>query len=121
MVVGRLGGIGLALALLFGAPVAHAHAFLEGASPAVGSSLPGAPSEVSLHFTEAVEPRFSRIVLLDKQGGSIATGAIEAADGGRRLSVALPPLPPGAYTVIWHATSVDTHRTEGQFTFTVVR
>jgi methionine-rich copper-binding protein CopC len=37
----------------------------------------------------------------------------------RKLSVSLPKLPPGKYTVTWHVTSVDTHKTEGQFHFTV--
>ena len=36
-----------------------------------------------------------------------------------RLSVSLPQLPPGQYTVIWHVTSVDTHKTEGRFIFSV--
>jgi copper resistance protein C len=34
--------------------------------------------------------------------------------------VDLPRLPPGTYTVVWHVTSVDTHKTEGRFDFTVV-
>ena len=38
---------------------------------------------------------------------------------GRQLSVSLPKLPPGKYTVIWHVTSVDTHKTEGRFNFRV--
>jgi methionine-rich copper-binding protein CopC len=29
------------------------------------------------------------------------------------------PLKPGVYTVHWHAVSVDTHRTQGSFQFTV--
>ena len=29
------------------------------------------------------------------------------------------PLPPGVYTVNWHAVSVDTHHTQGSFNFTV--
>jgi methionine-rich copper-binding protein CopC len=33
--------------------------------------------------------------------------------------VALPKLAPGLYTVIWHIASVDTHRTEGRFQFTI--
>jgi len=28
-------------------------------------------------------------------------------------------LPPGIYTVIWHVTSIDTHKTEGRYQFTV--
>ena len=35
------------------------------------------------------------------------------------LMVKLKPLSPGIYSVAWHVTSVDTHKTEGHFTFTV--
>ena len=42
-----------------------------------------------------------------------------AQDDGRVLSVKLKPLLPGSYSVEWHVTSVDTHKTEGHFTFTV--
>ena len=31
----------------------------------------------------------------------------------------LPKLTPGTYTVNWHVTSVDTHKTEGNYKFTV--
>jgi methionine-rich copper-binding protein CopC len=35
------------------------------------------------------------------------------------MSVALPKLPPGVYTVNWVAVSVDTHRSQGEYKFTV--
>jgi copper resistance protein C len=35
------------------------------------------------------------------------------------IHVSLKPLPPGSYKVHWHAVSVDTHATDGTFTFTV--
>jgi hypothetical protein len=41
-------------------------------------------------------------------------------DNNRVLIIQLPKLPPGTYTVIWHVTSVDTHKTEGNFKFTVI-
>jgi len=31
----------------------------------------------------------------------------------------LPPLTPGHYKVSWHVVSVDTHRTEGSFSFDI--
>ena len=37
----------------------------------------------------------------------------------KQLVLAVPPLGPGRYRVIWHVVSVDTHRTEGEYTFTV--
>jgi methionine-rich copper-binding protein CopC len=109
------------LAMLLASPQALAHAFLERANPPVGSELPAPPAAVSLTFTEAVEPRFSSIELRDQQGGRVAAGEIVASQGGRTLSVTVPRLAAGTYAVIWHVTSVDTHKTEGRFAFTVGR
>ena len=36
-----------------------------------------------------------------------------------RMSVSLAPLSPGKYRVLWRALSVDTHVSEGEFTFEV--
>jgi methionine-rich copper-binding protein CopC len=100
---------------------ASAHAFLKQAEPAVGSTLQQAPSQVSIVFTEAVEPKFSTIAVQDGTGASVATGALHADGDGTRLAIGLKKLPAGTYKVIWHATAVDTHKTEGNFTFTVTQ
>jgi len=110
--------IGMA-ALVFASP-AFAHAFLERASPPVGSEVGTSPPELYLTFTEGVEPLFSTIEVSDASGAAIAAGKPHVAPGNdRRLVIDLPKLPPGTYTVIWHATSVDTHKTEGSYQFTV--
>ncbi|MGC1407617.1 MAG: copper resistance protein CopC [Acetobacteraceae bacterium] len=110
----------IGLAMLAQASPAFAHAFLERASPPVGSEVTASPPEVSITFTEGVEPLFSTIQVDGPNGAAIATGKPHvASDGDRRLIVKLPKLAPGTYTVIWHATSVDTHKTEGRYTFTV--
>jgi methionine-rich copper-binding protein CopC len=116
----RLGLFHLALVAAMAASYhADAHAFLKQASPAVGSTVP-APTDVVITFTEGVEPAFSSIVVQDSKGDRVDTGDVHAASGdGLKLAVELKPLVPGAYTVIWHATSVDTHKTEGRFVFTV--
>jgi copper resistance protein C len=36
------------------------------------------------------------------------------------LIVSLPPLRAGKYKVVWRVTSVDTHKTEGDFQFQIV-
>jgi methionine-rich copper-binding protein CopC len=36
-----------------------------------------------------------------------------------RMSVPLKALPAGSYKVMWHVLSVDTHRTQGDFSFRV--
>jgi hypothetical protein len=116
----RIAALVMAVALSPASP-AWAHAFLERASPPVGSEVASSPAELAITFTEGVEPLFSTIELRAPNGAQVPAGAPHTApDDNRILSVALPKLPPGTYTVIWHATSVDTHKTEGNFRFTVI-
>jgi methionine-rich copper-binding protein CopC len=100
---------------------AEAHAFLERAIPAVGSEVAASPPFLALRYTEAVEPLFSTVTVTDAKGERMDAGKPVPKDGGRVLAVPLRPLPPGTYTVVWHVTSVDTHKTEGHFHFTVRR
>ena len=99
---------------------AQAHAFLDHASPAVGSSVPAAPGAVTLWFTQALEPAFSSATVTDPAGRRVDLGVVRPVPGhADELQVGLKSLPPGSYTVNWHVVSVDTHTTEGSFTFTV--
>jgi len=100
-------------------PPVWAHAFLAKASPPVGSQVAAAPPELTLRFTQAVEPLFCTVQLLDPSGAAVNTPAPRAAEEGQVLAIALPKLRPGTYTVVWHVTSVDTHKTEGQYQFTI--
>jgi copper resistance protein C len=110
----------LGLAMLAPASPAFAHAFLERASPPVGSEIANSPPELSITFTEGVEPLFSTIEVRDANGAAVSTGKPHVSpDNNLRLILELPKLPPGTYTVVWHATSVDTHKTEGRYQFTV--
>jgi methionine-rich copper-binding protein CopC len=105
--------------LVFVAGGAHAHAFLSASSPPVGAST-AAPSRLNLSFTEPVELALSGIDLANVNGRAVKLGALTFASNDHKvLSAALPPLPPGAYRVRWHVVSTDTHRTEGEFRFTV--
>ena len=109
-----------AAALLFAPTLALAHAQLQRATPAVGSTVPRPPAEVELTFSEAVEPRFSTIAVADASGKRIDKQDVHVVTGdAKRLAVGLLASTPGTYTVTWHATSVDTHKTEGSFKFTV--
>ncbi len=120
MTVHRLvaAAVGASLTLL---PVAAlAHAQLDHASPAVGSTVAQAPKDVTLWFTEALEAKFSTIEVHDAQDRPVQAGpATLARDNTAQLRVPLKPLPPGTYKVIWNVLSVDTHRTQGDFTFRV--
>jgi copper resistance protein C len=101
------------------AGAAYAHAFLDRASPAVGSEVSSPPSMLTLTYTEPVEPLFSTVHVTDGSGTEVEQGKPSVKDDGRTLVVALKKLSPGDYHVEWHVTSIDTHKTQGHFTFTV--
>ena len=96
---------------------AHAHAFLDHASPLVGSTVASAPREVSLTFTQNLETAFSSVQVTDANGARVDQG--KAQISGNTMRVGLKSLAAGIYRVRWHALSVDTHKTEGSFTFSV--
>ncbi len=108
--------LSLLLALL-GTAAARAHAFLDHASPLVGSTVATAPYEVSLWFTQNIEAAFSAVEVSDAKGARVDQG--KAQISGNAMRVGLKPLAPGTYRVRWHVLSVDTHKTEGNFTFRV--
>lgn len=110
---------GLALHLLAASP-AFAHAHLRSAVPPPDATLAAAPPAIELTFTEDLEPRFSTLRLQDAAGQQIALpAAAVAGDNPRQLVVRLPALRPGTYTVVWQVVSIDTHRTEGRYTFSI--
>jgi methionine-rich copper-binding protein CopC len=108
-------------ALLFMTGAALAHAHLRRSVPVAGSTVHGSPPEVKLWFSEALEPAYSVIKVTGDDGKEVDKGDTSVDPGDAKiLKVSLPSLSPGTYTAIWHVTSVDTHKTEGKFTFKVV-
>ena len=102
------------------APSVWAHAFLDHANPAVGSSVPTSPPVVTLWFTQDLEPAFSDVTVTNDAGQRVDLGNAHIPQGSpAELQIGLRKLPPGTYTVSWHVVSVDTHPTEGTFTFDV--
>ena len=103
------------LALALAGP-AFGHAHLSKSVPASGATV-SAPQEIVLTFTEPLEPSFSTVELSDEAGHSIKTDKAQIKDNVMR--VPLRSLAAGRYTVKWHALSVDTHKSQGDFSFTV--
>ena len=108
------------LVLLAGAGGARAHAFLERAEPRVGSTVRTPPAEVKLWFTERLEPAYSRVQVVGEGGERVdRADALVDRDNRALLRVSLASLAAGSYKVVWRVVSVDTHVTEGEFTFRV--
>jgi copper resistance protein C len=114
----QLGIIGATAGLfLLGSAAAGAHAFLDHADPRVGGTAATAPREVTLWFTQDLEPAFSTVAVTDASGQRVDAGG--PTIDGNVMRVPLRSIVPGQYKVTWRALSVDTHTTEGAFTFTV--
>jgi len=96
---------------------ARAHAFLDHASPLVGSTVASAPAEVVLTFTQNLEASFSTVQVTGPGGARVDQG--RASVSGNTMRVGIKSVGPGSYRVQWHALSVDTHKTEGSFSFHV--
>jgi copper resistance protein C len=105
------------LLLLFATGEAAAHAFLDRAEPRVGNKVAAAPGQVTLWFTQKLEPAFSSITVTNAAGERIDSGSTRVS--GNQMSISLRPGGSGTYHVNWHVLSVDTHRTDGSFTFQV--
>jgi copper resistance protein C len=108
------------LAFVLVSTTAFAHAQLLKATPPVGGTV-ASPSEIRLEFSEGVEPSFSGVTLTAAGGATAPLGAARVEPGHREVLIVpvAKALPPGAYTVHWHAVSVDSHHTQGDFQFTV--
>ena len=96
---------------------ASAHAFLDHAEPRVGNKAATAPHEVTLWFTQKLEPAFSNVTVTNAAGQRVDAGKPRIS--GNQMSVSLRPGGTGTYHVTWHVLSVDTHTTDGNFTFQV--
>jgi len=99
---------------------ADAHAFLDHAMPAVGSTIHTPPPQVKVWFTQRIEPAFSAVQVFDAGGKRVdkADARVDLADP-TLLVVTLPRLAPGTYRVKWRVLSIDSHATEGDFRFEI--
>lgn len=107
------------LTLMAGAGSAFAHAHLEHSTPAADSTVTQA-KELRLQFSEGVEQAFSKVELIH-ENTPIKVRSVATDVDDKKVLVVTPaaPLEPGSYTVKWNAVSVDTHKSKGQYTFTV--
>ncbi|KAF1024195.1 MAG: Copper resistance protein C [Pseudomonas sp.] len=107
------------LASLLGASAAFAHAHLQSATPAADSTV-AAPADLRLTFTEGVEATFTK-VSLSKDGTEVAIKGLQTPDADKKVLVVTPaaPLANGTYKVVWNAVSVDTHKSNGEYSFKV--
>jgi len=98
---------------------AWAHSFPDKETPAAGQKVPSPPSEVVIAFDAPIEKLFAKLEVMSADGSNEALGSPQVSDDGIRLSVKVGALKPGDYTVKWAVVCIDTHHTNGSYTFTV--
>jgi len=98
---------------------AFAHVSLKGAEPAAGSVLEEAPETVRLTFSARLENGLYDIKVYDETGREVTTEKAALSDDRKVVSVALPVLPPGAYTVSYQVMSADGHTVSDTYEFRI--
>jgi hypothetical protein len=114
----------VALAVLgLGVSAVQAHPKLQTSSPARDAKLKVPPKEIRMNFSEGLIASFSGFELKTAAGKPVPIGKAMLVPGDNKKMMAPigTRLAPGAYTVAWHAVSVDTHRISGSYSFKVVR
>lgn len=119
-----LGIVALAVLLtLAGTPTSsvNAHANQINSVPAPNSELDASPDRVIVWYSEPIEETFSVVTVLNT-----AAERVDLDDSARdpsepsAMSVGLPPLENGTYTVVWkNLSAVDGHKVIGSFVFAV--
>ncbi len=99
----------------------EAHANQLRSSPSPLEELEQPPERVIIWFTEAIEPSFSSISVLDQGGAEMTIGDTEFDDTEPQAMWApLGKLERGTYTVAWrNVSAVDGHNVYGSFFFSV--
>ena len=103
--------------MLFATAPAFAHSEFQRAEPAAGSTVRQPPSEVAMWFSQKLEPAFSTIMVRNAAGQRVDAG--QTRHDGNVMRVPLKTIGTGTYRVNWRVLSVDTHRTQGSFSFKV--
>jgi len=111
---------GILVTFIVGASaVASAHSFPEQEIPPAGATLTEAPTQVTIKYDAPIEKLFASLEVLNSAGQNVAASQPEVSPDGWRLSVTINKLQPGEYTVQWHVVCIDTHSTQGSYSFTV--
>jgi copper transport protein len=99
---------------------AWAHAALLQTTPVASRVVNVPPNQVSLRYSEPVEPRFAIVSVTDAGGHKVTAGPPRRSPvDADTLLVPLKKLRQGWYLVYWRVISVDGHPVRGAFTFAV--
>jgi putative copper export protein/methionine-rich copper-binding protein CopC len=115
--------VGLAVSLFAAVPSAAAHALPVKTDPSARELVQAPPSRVVIQFSENVNPQVASIRVLDQARRQVDSNdtQVDPTDP-RTVSVNLPLLKSGAYSVVWRVQSADDgHVSSGAYYFQIAR
>jgi copper transport protein len=115
--------VGLAVSLFAFVPSAAAHALPVKTDPSPRELVQAPPARVVIQFSENVNPEVASIRVLDQARRPVDSNdtTVDPADA-HTVSVNLPLLKSGTYTVVWRVQSADDgHVSSGSYYFQIAR
>jgi copper transport protein len=105
--------------LALGTGIASAHATVQSSTPSDGASLPAAPKEVSVTFSEDVSAVSGGLSVLNRDGKRVDDGTSHVSNGRTLVTGITDTLPDGTYVATYRVLSADGHPVSGAFIFGV--
>lgn len=118
----KVGYIFILIALLIGAfypSNVWAHASLVEATPAPNSHLEKSPESISLTFNERLESDLYYLRVYDENGNEVTDTKAKMTDNLHGLSLKLPELETGVYSINYKVISADGHPIEETYIITI--
>src|SRR5262249_46748105 len=115
--------LGLVVSLFAAVPSAAAHALPVKTSPSARELVQAPPPRVVIRYSENVNPQVATIRVLDQARRQVDSNdsQVDPTDP-RTVSVNLPLLKSGTYTVVWRVQSADDgHVSSGSYYFQIAR
>jgi copper transport protein len=98
---------------------AEAHSVLTEAVPAPNGTTAVSPERIRLTFNERLEKELYSISVYDEKGAKVDTPPAVMSQDQQQISVELPKLPDGLYTVSYRIISADGHPVAESYVLTV--
>jgi copper transport protein len=98
---------------------ADAHATMVQTTPAENSQMDVSPGSVDILFNEKLDSGGAKLLVLNDLSRNVAKGKPVRIEENKGLSIALPKLSEGHYTVSYSVISADGHPVSGAYIFTI--
>lgn len=119
LAAGLATALAVVLLLVWPAGTASAHEKLIGSTPAAGSVVQEAPTEVTLNFSGELLPFGAAVIVADAAGTEYQAAGEPAFSGDDVIAQLEPGMPDGSYEIRWQVITGDGHPISGIVPFSI--